>query len=360
MHYAPTLRRNSRASLASIALLAVMFPGAAVAHAQEAERYSLSGNAVAIYNLAGSVRIEAGTGANVVVDVSRGGRDAGRLNVERREIDGNAGLVVRYPAGDVVYSGSGRFRGNSTVSVRDDGTFFGRGSSGRRVNVRSSGNGTDAHADLRILVPEGRTVLLRLGVGDVEAANVNGALDIDVGSAAVTTARTRGNLRIDTGSGRVRVSDAEGDVLVDTGSGSVDITNIRGSRVHVDTGSGSVTGSAITTDELHVDTGSGSIRLAEVAARDLLLDTGSGSVDLDLTTNIDRVRIDTGSGSVRLAVPAGFGAALDVSTGSGGITTDLDVNATRRTRSRLVGTIGSGGGSVEIDTGSGGVRIRRR
>jgi lia operon protein LiaG len=350
MLYARTLR---------LALLAIALPAATGVHAQEGERYSVAGDAVAIYNLAGSIRLEAGTGGNVVVDVSRAGRDAGKLEIDRRNIEGRPGLVVRYPAGDVVYRRD-RWNGNSTVQVRDDGSFYGRGRGGRRVTVRSSGSGTEAHADLRILVPPGKTVFVRLGVGDVAASNIDGHLDIDVGSASVATDRTRGNLRIDTGSGRVRVSDAQGDVLVDTGSGSVDINNVRGDDINVDTGSGSVTGSGLTARTLRIDTGSGSIRVSEVAARDVVLDTGSGSVDIDLTTDIDRLSIDTGSGSVRVAVPPSLSATVQVSTGSGGITTDLPMSVTRRSRSNLSGTIGSGTGSISIETGSGGVRIRQR
>jgi len=349
------VRRTLLAALSALALPAF----ATGLAAQAAERYSLAGDAVVIYNLAGSVRLEAGSGANVVVEVTRGGGDAARLEVERREVDGRSALVVRYPDGDVVYR-RGRWNGQTNMNVRDDGTFFGEGDRGARVNIRSSGRGTEAHADLRILVPAGKTVAVRLGVGDVGASNVAGNLDIDVAAASVQTAGTRGDLRVDTGSGNVSVSDAQGDVLVDTGSGAVELNGVRGTDVHVDTGSGSVTGSAIAATTVLVDTGSGAIELGDVAARILELDTGSGHVELQLTTDVERLRIDTGSGGVRISVPANLGAAIDVETGSGGITVDVPMDVSRRGRDVLVGRIGDGRGSIEIDTGSGGVRIARR
>ena len=44
---------------------------------------------------------------------------------------------------------------------------------------------------------------LRLGVGAVTAADIDGGLDIDVSTATVRTRNTSGRLRIDTGSGSV-------------------------------------------------------------------------------------------------------------------------------------------------------------
>ena len=328
--------------------------------AQQPERFSVPGDAVAVYNLAGSVRVEAGSGANVVVEVTRGGSDAAQLKLERREVGGRAALVVRYPEGeDVVYRG-GRWNGQTNLDVRADGTFFGEGGRGRRVAIRSSGSGTEAHADLRILVPAGKAVDVRLGVGDVNAAGVTGNLDFDVSAAPVQTSGTRGNLRVDTGSGHVQVADAQGDVIVDTGSGAVQLQGIRGEDVRVDTGSGAVTGSGITSRSVMVDTGSGRIELSAVSARDLTLDTGSGGIDLELTGDVDRLRIDTGSGSVRLVVPQDLGAAINADTGSGGISFDIPITVTQRERDTLVGRIGDGRGSIEIDTGSGSVRITKR
>jgi lia operon protein LiaG len=354
MHYPAPTRAPLRLVLSWAVALGV---SAADVAAQEVERYTIGGEAVAIYNLAGSVQVETGTGANVVVEVRRGGSDGARLEIERRNVNGRSALIVRYPEGDVVYDTGRRGSSSTTVRVRSDGTFFGDGDRGDRITVRSSGRGTRAHADLRVLVPAGRSVDLRLGIGDVRAGGISGNLDIDVGAASVETSNTRGRLRIDTGSGRVTVSDAQGDVLVDTGSGSVELTDIRGDDLRVDTGSGSVRGTGISASAVFIDTGSGSVRLSSVAAEDVEIDTGSGSVELELTTNARRVKIDTGSGGVRLAVPESLGASFDIDASS--VSIDVPANMTRRERGRATGTIGDGRGSIHIDTGSGRVSIVR-
>jgi DUF4097 and DUF4098 domain-containing protein YvlB len=81
-------------------------------------------------------------------------------------------------------------------------------------------------------------------------------------------------------------------------------------------------------------------------------------VELSLTADAERVRIDTGSGGVALSIPRGFGAELEIDTGSGGIDVDVPVTARRASRRHFTGTLGDGRGTVVIDTGSGGVRIR--
>lgn len=339
-------------AFAGAALLATL---AAPAGAQQAERYSLRAERVAIHNLAGEVRLAAGSGADVVVEVTRGGSDARELRVDRRRDGGEERLVVVTPGDRVVYPRLGR-SSNSSFNVREDGTF-GRG--GRRVTVTGSGRGTEAYADLLVRVPAGRTVMLHQGVGKVEVANVDGNLRVNTASASVAASGTRGTLDVDVGSGSVRVERAEGDVSVDTGSGSVRLADVRGRRLHVDTGSGSVTGSGLAAEEVVVDVGSGAVELSGVRAGSIRVDTGSGSVQLALAAPARSVKIDTGSGGVRLAVPPSFGAEVEIDTGSGGIAVEVPAQAQTVRRSHYRGRIGDGRGRVEIDTGSGGVRIVR-
>jgi hypothetical protein len=329
---------------------------------QAQQSYQISGDHIAIYNLAGEVTLEPGSGSQVVVEVTLHGDDAGQLQVETGEIRGRETLRVIYPGDRVVYDRRGG--GSTELRVRADGTFsdgdwddYGR--RGDRVRISGSGDGLEAWADLRILVPSGQTLAVYLASGEVSATNVRGDLRLDTHSAPVTTSGTRGDLLVDVGSGRVNVSDAEGNVDIDTGSGSVEVTDVRGDMLRVDTGSGRVTGSRISVTSLDIDTGSGSVEIAAAMARDVRVDTGSGGVDLELTADPGDVLIDTGSGSVTLTVPGDFGAELEIETGSGSIDLDFPVTVNRVERNAVRGTVGDGGGHVVIDTGSGGVRIRR-
>lgn len=339
---------------------------------QQAERYTVAGEEIAIYNLAGSVTIEPGTGG-ATVHVTRGGPAAGRLKIAQGEIDGWSTLRVVYPADRVLYHGLER--GSSTqLRVREDGTFGDhrpydsdhdqdddeRDEEGRRVRISGSGDGLEAHADLRIQLPAGRRAAVYLAVGKLSVANVDGRLAIDAHSAPVSATGTRGSLAIDVGSGPVTVTGARGDLTVDTGSGAVEVSRFEGTALSVDTGSGEVTVSDAKGQEISIDTGSGDIRLTGGSAPRVALETGSGGVTADLRADPTSLTVETGSGDIAVTAPGTLGAEVEIETSSGDIETDFQLQVTRHSRDHLVGRIGDGRGKIAIETGSGDVRLLRR
>jgi hypothetical protein len=343
------------------ALSVLLFP--ALAGAQQMERFTLDGPEVAVYNLVGTLKVEGG-GDRVVVEVTRAGRDAGRLTILQGAVHGRTALRVRYPADWIVYPRDGYHDGRSTFTVNDDDTFGGDDDRGwsrdrRRIEVRSNGDGLEAHADIRVIVPRGKTVFLRQGMGETTIDNVDGRLDVSVAASRVRVSHVRGSLSLDTGSGGVEVSDMTGDLNLDTGSGGAVLDGVRGGKLHLDMGSGSLRGRAIDVTELVADVGSGGIRLAGVKTPRLHLETGSGGGDVELLAPVNDVSIDAGSGGVTLRLPSSLGATVDVETGSGGIDTDFEVKVARMERRSLHGTIGDGRGHVKIEAGSGTVRLLR-
>jgi lia operon protein LiaG len=351
------------AALLPLALLlaALLWP----ARANSAERYTLSGRKIAVYNLAGTMVIESASGSEAVVEAMLAGRDQGKLKIATGRIDERQTLRVLYPGNSIVYPQYGR--GSSTTTrVRDDGTFGGKDSnlwpSGRRVRISGSGwgGGVEAHADLKLLVPKGCDVIVRLAVGDMRVSNVDSKLFLDTGSGAVVSSGTSGGLAIDTGSGSVRVARADGPVSIDTGSGGVSVHETRGGNLVIDTGSGDVDASAIDTPMLSVDTGSGHVELDGVSARSVHIDTGSGGVTVGLRSIVEELNIDSGSGSVEVQMPRETGAMLSLQTGSGGLDVDMPLTNLRRDHGELYGQMGDGKGRIVIETGSGGIHIGGR
>ncbi|MGH7509252.1 MAG: DUF4097 family beta strand repeat-containing protein [Gemmatimonadales bacterium] len=333
----------------------------ASAAGQQPERYTVPGDDIAIYNLAGQVRVEPGPGAEVTAEVTRGGAHAGQIKVARGRLDGRETLRFIYPGDRIHY---GKLSDGSTMQLRvtDDGRFGdddrreGR-QQGRRVTIAGQAGGIDAHADLRIAVPSGKQVAIHLAVGSVAVTNVNGDLSIDAVSAPVTASGTRGELSIDVGSGAVQVTQARGDLSVDTGSGSVRVSDVRGESVSIDTGSGEITASDVRSSDLSMDTGSGNIMVTGLTAPHVALETGSGSVTADLAGEVWDVSVETGSGDVTLKVPPTIGAEVEIETSSGEIETDFPIEVTRHARDHITGRIGDGRGKIDIETGSGGIRL---
>lgn len=330
--------------------------------AQQVERYAISDDEVAIYNMAGEVHLEPGSGSDVTVQVAREGADAAKVKVAQGKRDGVETLRFIYPGDRILYGQSSN--GSSTqVRVRDDGTFGddhgreGKKRDGRRVTIAANGGGLDARANLRIAVPSGRQVSVYLAVGEVSVTNVNGDLHIDAASAPVTASGTRGELDIDVGTGPVQVTQSRGDLSVDTGSGGVTATDIRGESVSIETGSGDVTASRLNSSQLSIDTGSGNIQVTGLTAPQVKLQTGSGSVTADLNGEVWNVDVETGSGDVTLKVPPTLAAEVDIETSSGDIETDFEVAVTRHARDHMTGRIGEGGGKIAIESGSGGIKL---
>jgi hypothetical protein len=325
--------------------------------AQEVHR--VTGTDVAIYNIAGRAEVRAGSASEVVVRVTRGGADAAELTVEVGQIRGRSTLRVVYPDDEIVYPELGR-GSNNTFSVRADGTFGdGGGDNGDRVRVRGTGNGFEAWADLVIEVPNGIATSVYVAAGRLNAQGVNADLRLDIVSGEVAAADITGNLVIDTGSGSVSATRVRGDLSVDTGSGSVRVSDIVGDVIELDTGSGGVTATGLEAATVNVDTGSGAVELVRVSAPSVVVDTGSGSVEIDLLADVDLLEVDTGSGSVTVRAPANLGASVEIDTGSGGIDLDFPLEVRSVRRDRVSGRLGDGDGVINIDTGSGSIRIVR-
>jgi len=325
--------------------------------AQEVHR--VSGARVAVYNLAGQTHVVRGTGSDVVVRVTRGGGDASRLEIETGAVGDRETLRVRYPDNQIVYPEVGR-GSRTTVHVRSDGTFWGDESGGDEVEIRGSGRGLEAWADLTIEVPAGKDVAVYVALGEMDARGVQADLLLHTGSGSVQATDITGSLGVDTGSGSAMVTAIRGSLKVDTGSGSVTVRDVQGDEVMVDTGSGRVGGGALRAASVRVDTGSGSIDLDGVDSPDVGLDTGSGSVDVVLLRDVDNLSVDTGSGSVTIHAPADLGGQVEIETGSGGIDMDFAVQVRSVRRDRVVGTLGDGQGTIQIDTGSGSIRLLKR
>ena len=352
--------------LSAVAFVTPPIPGAA-----QSSRHVLKGDSVAVYNLVGELRVEPGSGSDVVVEVQRGGEDGAKLEIQSGPLRGRETLRIIYPDDVIVMPEWGR-GWNTTLRVRDDGTFgdggekSSRGRGGRgwmrdghevRITGRSR-NGLEAFADLRVTVPAGKTIGLYLGVGKAFVSNVDGNIYVYGASADIAADRTRGVLRVETGSGNVDLRTGAGDVTLETGSGDITVAGMQGTILRLATGSGNVTltdGKAATLD---VETGSGDIDATGSSGDELSFETGSGNVDVALTMAFRSLRIETGSGDVTLRVPPTVGAEVDLDTGSGDIDLGgLTLQVRRIEHDHVTGTLGDGRGRLSVETGSGNVRL---
>ena len=373
-----------RCGLALAALVAATVLSAP-AFAEFDESHRFDARSLEVTNLIGKVAVGQATGDEFEVEVSVRGADGVRRNIEiEQERGSRARLDVVFPVDDerrFVYPEFSRRRAQLWFREGRSSSLLGeilRAVSGRRIRVQRSGSGMEVWADLTIRVPEGASLTLQHGAGDVEvrdlvadleidvkagvmeAAGLDGQVELDVGSGGLTVEDVRGRLVMDTGSGGASLDRFEGAALsIDTGSGSVAVSEVSAEAVEIDTGSGGVTVDGVETRRLMIDTGSGSVRVESAGADSAVIDTGSGRVHLALERMGDgRFEIDTGSGSIVMLVPGDLSARFDIDIGSGGIDVDVPIAKTlHKSRGEMRFIAGDGDASVVLDTGSGGVRV---
>jgi hypothetical protein len=361
--------------------LATAIVAVAPLHAQE--RYTLGGSEVTIHNLAGTMRVLAGSGSATEVEITRVGRDSRELRVSPATSGNTSTLRIVYPREAIVYPRMSR-SSQTTLEVRDDGTFGGgiRGS-GRRVTItspdRAQTGAMEAAADIIVRVPAGVRLTTYLAVGDAEVSGVSGTFSVNTVSGAVNANSVRGDVALRATSGNVNARNVEGDVTVRTSSGNVRLENVggrgvsvnvssgsieasqlRASSVELKTSSGRVRGADITTERLTIASSSGSVSAHSVAADEAKMTTASGSVDLELIRPARVTELRAVSGSVNLRVPQNMGATVDLRTVSGGITVGTPMTVSSRRRGHTAGTIGDGSGQVSARTTSGSITLNAR
>jgi DUF4097 and DUF4098 domain-containing protein YvlB len=212
--------------------------------------------------------------------------------------------------------------------------------------------------DYTIYVPAETEVRANLGSGSIEVNDVQGPVNLHTGSGRIGAHRIHGDTETKTGSGSIELIDIGSRASAETGSGGIELSHI-GGDVRASTGSGSIRMDR-TPSRIETHTGSGSINISG-AGNDLRARTGSGSIHIDGNPLPSSYwDIHASSGSITLAVPDDAGFRLHARSGSGSIQSDLPVTTEELTsRHEMRGRIGNGSASVDLQTGSGGIHIRR-
>jgi DUF4097 and DUF4098 domain-containing protein YvlB len=214
-----------------------------------------------------------------------------------------------------------------------------------KVTAEQNGNRIVVHA----VKPEDRESSVHIGfhqgrsVRFVVTVPRTSDLNATSGDGSISVTGITGRVTARSGDGSITTSDVKGDVGLDTGDGSVTAENVSGS-LKINSGDGSVT--------------------VRGQPQGLIAHTGDGSVNIDVTsatTAASDWELTTGDGGIHVTLPAGFNAQVDAHTGDGGIDAhDFGLRATGEDRNDLRGSIGSGGPTIRLRTGDGGITLSKR
>jgi hypothetical protein len=230
---------------------------------------------------------------------------------------------------------------------------------GNLIRIDSRGDAfNQVRVDYTIYVPAETEVRAHTGSGSMEVNDIQGPATLQTGSGRISVHRIHEETEAKTGSGSIELIDIAGRAAAETGSGGIELSHI-GREIRATTGSGSIHMDR-TPEKIVTHTGSGSITISG-ASKDLRASSGSGSIHIEGNPSASSYwDIHASSGGITLTVPSDAGFRIHAHSGSGSIETDLPVTMEEQLgRREIRGRIGNGSASVDLQTGSGGIHIRR-
>lgn len=339
-----TSQRPSHATSFRLLLSILVLPAAACSglHAGAAapepslpaERFALSGAAVTVQDVAGEVRVEPGTGTDVVVTVTRVGADANRLRIERGAngkgdairiiADSRRLLFPALPGG----ADSVEFRQGSSALKPGNGGFLGL-FTGRSTKVlRTPGAaGATAHADVVVQLPPGRRLEVQLGAGRLAVGATSGEVHAYTIGGATEAGAPAGRVVLDAHAGGITARGGSGELTLTSRGGPVDVSGFHGSSLTVRTQAGGITGDDVSAASISFRSGAGDVGLSRARATRVEAIAGAGELRLREVA-ADTVVARTGVGNVALQDVSA--AHATVHTKKGRVTGQVETRVTAR------------------------------
>jgi DUF4097 and DUF4098 domain-containing protein YvlB len=206
-----------------------------------------------------------------------------------------------------------------------------------------------------LVVPQETELKSQTGSGSQSIEGIRGPVRAHSGSGSLKVSDIGDELRAETGSGNIEVDSVHSSAVLNTGSGSIRAQEI-GGAITAQTGSGNLRISQTAPGPVRVTTGSGSAELSGIRGS-LRAQTGSGGITADGQPTGDWI-LHAGSGDLTVRIPSNAGFDLEAHTGSGGVSTTHPITMQGSlNRHELHGKVNGGGPRLELQTGSGSIRI---
>jgi DUF4097 and DUF4098 domain-containing protein YvlB len=207
------------------------------------------------------------------------------------------------------------------------------------------GNGPKSDTVLLLHVPRGASLDVSAVSADVEVDGIAGSREVGVESVS-------GDVQVSARAERWSISSVSGDIVA------------RGEarNAQVETVSGDITADGVS-GELTAETVSGTAHLVAGKVSRLNASSVSGDLRIELAPmSGSRVDVESMSGDVGLTMPADLSARIEAETFSGSIHSDFGevVDEEHGPGSRLRATVGGGDATINAETFSGDLELRRR
>lgn len=217
--------------------------------------------------------------------------------------------------------------------------------------------------------------------GNLTMRNLAGDARGETATGELKLERIAGTATVATQSGDIAANDIRRGLTANTASGDVNTAGVEGGRVECKSVSGdvwvervglnaplditveSISGDATlkqASGNIALKAVSGDVTAEELAATRLQAQTVSGDVQLRLKEQFSgTMQVNTVSGDVLIAMPEGSHVRVSLSTSSGELRCEHDAHEVSATETLWTGQIGTGAGTLNVQTISGDTQIQR-
>lgn len=189
--------------------------------------------------------------------------------------------------------------------------------------------------------------------GSISVKGVAGNISGRTSGGSITVSDSEDQIDLVTSGGSISASNCKGAVKLTTSGGSLDLSNLNG-EIEAITSGGAIQGHHIR-GELSAKTSGGSIGLSHLSCS-LETGTSAGSVNLQFDELGKYIKANVSAGNITLQLPKNKGLNLNLSAGK--IKTSALSNFSGSTvDNRIEGKLNGGGIPVDVDAGSGSIRL---
>jgi len=319
---------------------------------------------ITVYNPRGDVRITGGDGAEITVKAEK--QVQAMNETEAKKLDELVKLeVVKEGDGYVVRSNADRADGQGSVSTAMEIQL----PKGATLDVQAR------RGDVQIAQVLG-AVTLNVERGDVRLQDLGDKVRVDLRRGSFSAERIKGNIEMDGRGNDLQVNDVEGEVVIrGEYSGNINFANVK-KVVHVTT---SRTELEIQRLPGKVDMTMGSLTITQPSgpvsvstrAKDIRIEDFDGPIQIvnrdasvELTTNktpLPSIGVENKSGRIEVTLPASASFQVEGTARRGEVTSDFsEISASQENeQGTLRGGVGKNGPTVKLNTTYGSISIRK-
>jgi hypothetical protein len=245
--------------------------------------------------------------------------------------------------------------------VNNNGTVSIHGGTGRQVVAIYTTHSSKIEVDQNATPDKGRAELRTHALGDQHPTSDEARVDYDI------TVPAGSSVSVSTATAPITVEGLSGDVILSSDTGQITVRNVAKAHVHVRGVTAPVNLTDIVNGHVEVTTSGGAVQMVNVSGSKVSVGTANGNITYrgDCSGG-GSYEFTTHSGAIDVMLPESASVDLSARSVSGSVQNDFPLQAKThspfvpKSGSSFAGTSNSGLSSVELQSFSGKIRVKKQ